>query len=185
MGGKRTLRTCMNTAHLVPMRTFNRLALTIVLISLACGCAKAPQPQELGVCDAIRRAPELLGKPIVMVGWYGSTGFWAAIGSRDCLGTLVEPKLGPNVAIQAPDSGQQAVRVLREALDNRVLPPLDFHGRFHGALEKRTGHGQSGPVPLDAAPTLDQMPYVIVLERVDAVRFERAPFFEVPPPPSR
>lgn len=152
---------------------------------LASGCAKRPQPPEIDICEAIHRAPELLGKPIRLLGWYGSTGFWAAIGSGGCRETLIEPKFAQNAVLDTQGLSQSDDAALHDALKNHVLPFGDFHGTFFGVLGKRTGSVQSGPVPLDAAPNLDEMPYVIVIDRVKDVRFERATFREEPPPPPR
>ncbi len=150
----------------------------------ASGCA-APPPKEIDTCEAIRRAPELLGKPIKLLGWYGSTGFWSAIGSGDCRETLIEPKFGPSVIVDTTGLSRSDGTALRISLKNDVVPFGGFHGAFFGVLRKRTGAVQSGSVPLDAAPNLHDMPYVMVIDRVADVKFGRATFFEEPPPPPR
>lgn len=135
------------------------------------------------MCEAVRRTPELLGKQIKLTGWYGSNGFWDFIGSERCGNSLIEPNFGPHTIIDGPGIPPQQRHTLQTLPNKFTIPFGDFHGTFYGTLRKRTGAVQSGPVPLDAAPNLDDMPLVLDVDKVSDVKFERSSVFSAPPEP--
>lgn len=183
LGGKLTLCGRDLSSQHVHMRAICRASIALALISTA--CSRSAEPPQFDICAALKNAPELIGKRISLVGWFGNVGFATrAMGSGACPEKLIEPMFDKNVIIQFQNEGEPDADRLRSDLSNNVSAP-DFYAHFVGRLRKRTGQVQSGPVPMDGQPNLDDMPYVFDIERVTDARFERATFVPEPPPEPR
>jgi hypothetical protein len=118
--------------------------------------------------------------------WHGSTGgFWDALGSGEC-DELIEPDYNGSMTVVASEPQNPETRKVVEILSRKpvINVPLDFSADFEGVLEKRTGYYTTRPVPLDASPPVDEMPYVLHVTRIEKLRIVgRAPWIHPPPPP--
>jgi hypothetical protein len=151
---------------------------TSILLNVA--CSSRQEHEDIDVCDAIRRAPELLGKPIRIAAAYDYAGYWSAIGSSKCPEKLIEPRFGTGLTLQFRDSSPKREHELRDQLASGFPSQTEFQGRFHGTLRKRTNKPLTGP---HAPPGIEDMPYVFDVERVEDVKLGRSVIGEQPPPP--
>jgi hypothetical protein len=158
----------------------------IVTLVLSAGVpASCNQQRALDFCDVIRQGPQLAGSVVNVHAWHGSAGFWDALGSGEC-DQLIEPDYDGSITVSPSDPKNMDSRKVMEILGRKpvINVPLDFSGDFQGVLEKRTNYYPARPVPLDAPPPLDEMPYVLRVKSIQNLRIvRRAPWLKLPPPP--
>jgi len=155
------------------MRHSASLLLGAFLLALPTGCQHAAP--ELDACEAINQAPNLLGKPVAVTGWYGRGYHWTGLGSRSCAG-LIEVQIGDKPAVAVADPKDKRA-VEAQGLLAQSLPTFwDFRAKFTGVLTKRS-------VAQPFSPTADAMPYVLAVSRIDDLRIDRAPWRSRPSPP--
>jgi hypothetical protein len=185
MGGKRTFATPDAAVHARSMLRWS----TVVALTLGAGItASCNQQPASNFCNVIRQGPQLAGSVVNVRAWHGSPGgFWDALGSPKC-DQLIEPDFDGRISVTAADpQNAESRKVLQMLAEKPVINvPLDFSGDFRGVLEKRTGYYSTRPVPLDAPPPLDEMPYVLHVTSIDNLRIVRkAPWIKPPPASAR
>lgn len=155
------------------------LALVLVVALAACDQQRAPS-----VCDAIQKGPELAGATVTIHAWHGSAGFWDALGSDQCDKLILPDFDGPfEVNVEGPSDPQTAQLVAILQKKPVIIVPFDFEAEFTGVLEERNGYHPTGPVPLDAPPATNEMPYVLRVTGIDRLKIDRARWKEAEPPP--
>jgi len=151
--------------------TRSTVAASALLILTAC----QRTPGEIDVCDAIHRAPELLGKPVTLSGWFSNGYHWSAVGSGDCPQKLIATQFHKHTPISFAKSEQPAADEIRKSLADGWPPRWDFQARFYGVLSR-----VNGPAPF--SPSVEEMPYVLDVQRIEGIRIGRATWRKEPPP---
>jgi hypothetical protein len=111
----------------------------------------------------------------VISGWYGNAYHWAGVGSKECE-DVVEVRFEEVATLSFTGTEGEAAQQARHALAEGFYPLWDFHGRFHGVLTQRA-------VRHPMSPSLDEMHYLLTVQRVDGIQIERAAWKSAPPPP--
>jgi len=136
-------------------------------------------------CDVIARGRMRAGQTIEMRAWYETMGMGDALGSPKCEKLMMPDFSGPFSVTSEGSPNAETSQVLGRPRQKPPIPILwDFNAEFQGTLEKRTGYYATGPVPLDAPPPLDEMPYIFHVTAIRHIKVERANW-KVPPPPSK
>ena len=162
-----------------------RVATIASLVVSASILASCNQQRASNFCEVIRQGPKLAGSIVDVHAWHGSASFWSALGSGEC-DQLIQPDFNGVVDVttngpKSADAGRAIETLRRKPVIN---VPFDFSGDFRGVLGRRTGYYPSGPVPLDAAPALDDMPYVLHVTSIRNLQIvPNAPWKKPPPPP--
>jgi hypothetical protein len=163
----------------------SRWPIMLSMIVIAGFLTSCNQQRPLKFCGVVRQGPELARSMINVHAWHGSAGFWDALGSGEC-DELIEPDFQGPIAVVLSDPSSADSRKIMEILARKpvINVPLDFSGDFEGILEKRASNYPTRPMPLDASPPLDEMPYVLHVTSIQNLQIvPRAPWLEPTPHP--
>jgi hypothetical protein len=164
------------------MRVAPKLIKMSVCVGILCANSCDPIEPSLTVCQTIEIAPKLVGRPIIVQGWYGNiTGYWAALGSGECTEVLIQPKIDRdaklNFAAASGEGSDHTQKMIREGF----LPLWEFRASFHGILKKREVPPDD-KLTLHSPPGQKFMPYVLEIDEINAIQMEPANFWTEPPP---
>lgn len=164
------------------MRVVPKLIKMSVCVGILCANSCDPIEPILTVCQTIDMAPQLVGRPIIVQGYYGNiTGYWAALGSGECTDALIQPKIDRdaklNFATASEEGSDHTLKMIREGF----LPIWEFRASFHGILKKREV-SPDDKLKLHSPPGQKFMPYVLEIDEINAIQIEPATFWEEPPP---
>ena len=164
------------------MRVVPKLIKMFACVGILCANSGDPIEPSLTVCQTIDIAPQLMGRPIIVQGWYGNvTGYWGALGSSECNDVLIQPEIDRdaklNFAAPSDEGADHTQKMIREGL----LPLWEFRASFHGTLKKREA-SSNGKIKLHSPPGQKFMPYVLEINEINAIQIEPAPFWSEPPP---
>jgi hypothetical protein len=164
------------------MRVVPKLIKLSVCVGILCANSGDPIVPRLTVCQAIEIAPQLLGRPIIVQGWYGNTtGYWGAVGDGDCTEVLIEPKIDRDAKLNFAAASDEVSDHTQKMIRGGFWPLWDFRASFHGILKKREVSPDDQP-ELHGLPAQKVMPYVLEIDQIDRIQIERATFWTEPPP---
>lgn len=149
----------------------------LVAANLAAGCSGSVKNPPIDVCDLARSGERRINDTVTVRAWYGVNNHGSLIGSDQCRNFLIDPVFKPNLRSSFLNPKHSAVGSTRSAFTIGMGGPDDYHADFTGILRKRNISAASNP----HLPPMDEMPYVLEINRVDNVRFEQATFW-LPPP---
>ncbi|WP_440860821.1 hypothetical protein [Sphingopyxis sp. 22461] len=155
-----------------------RTLLILVAANLAAGCSGSSADAPIDVCDLARSGKKRINDSVTVRAWYGFNYHGSLMGSDRCRNFSIDPDFRPNLRSSFLNPKHSSVGDTRSAFKIGMGGPDDYHADFTGILRKRNTSTAGDP----HLPPMDEMPYVLEIDRVDNVRFEQATFW--PPPPN-
>ncbi|HMP43807.1 MAG TPA: hypothetical protein PKD99_01785 [Sphingopyxis sp.] len=155
--------------HLAKMKRFSP---TAILVALA-ACSPEAKVPAVDICDIPERGERLIGKEIIVAGWYAGGGHMFEIGSDKCKDDTLIPRFKEGTVGVFQNPKDQWRDELNAELKVGVFPITEFYARFHGVLRFRAGSLHWNP---------RNGYYELEIDRVEGIRWEEAPFIERPPP---
>lgn len=131
----------------------------------------------MDMCELAQSGEERINSTVTVRAWYGSNDHGSLIGSDQCRNFLIDPKFKPNLRSSFLNPKHSSAGNTRIAFTIGMGGPDDYRADFTGVLRKRDNF-TAGDIHL---PPMDEMPYVLEIQGVDNIRFERAKFWLLPP----
>lgn len=164
------------------MRVVPKLIKMSVCVGILYANSGDPIEPSLTVCQTIDIAPQLVGRPIIVQGWYGNmTGYWAALGSGECTGVFIHPKIDRDAKLNFAAASDEGSDHTQKMIRDGFLPVWEFRASFHGILKKREV-SPDDKFKLHSPPGQKFMPYELEIDEINAIQIEPATFWAEPPP---
>lgn len=154
-----------------------RTLLILVIVNLAAGCSASPLNAPIDVCELALSGEKRINETVTVRAWYAFNDHGSRLGSDRCRYFMIDPNFKSNVRGSFLNPQHPSVGNTRSAFTIGMGGPDDYHADFTGILRKRD-ISTVGDVHL---PPIEELPYILIISRVDNIRFERAKF-RVPPP---
>lgn len=162
------------------MRAVPKLIKMSVCVGILSANSCDPIEPSFTVCQTIDNAPRLLGRPIIVQGWYGNvTGYWAALGSSECTDVVIQPEIYRDAKLNFSSASDKVSGHTQKMIREGALPLWDFRASFHGILKKREV-SPDDKFELHSPPGQKFMPYVLEIDEINAIQIEPATFWTEP-----